>query len=227
MNGPIPVHARPVPVVFYLQKKNPAKRACQRRNMPMTTIARNPAPIPINHPASCSCNAAPIPPPMNMQPTKANPTFCHFTVHPLPLTHSPSGRFFLPNSPAYRLHSRGQVLQNNRRSRRRSVVRYRLTETLCYTRSTGRGRCPTEKPKAPAVASALRLPFFHYLVSTQSSTCAISTATCITADSWYQQEEQHEDNQEHHCPTGETPKHSSIVHGLHPLVINMTHSMKS
>jgi hypothetical protein len=42
------------------------------------------------------------------------------------------------------------------------------------------------------------------------------TSSCISASKRYQQDEQHEDNQKHHCPTCETTKHSSIVHAPTP-----------
>jgi hypothetical protein len=43
------------------------------------------------------------------------------------------------------------------------------------------------------------------------------TSSCISAGKWNQQDEKHEDNQEHDCPSGETTETSSIVHGPTPL----------
>jgi hypothetical protein len=94
----------------------------------------------------------------------------------------------------------------------RRTIHCTVTSTMRDNRSTPCSPVVGMSRMNDTKTNALFMPTLNYSVSTNPSTCAISSATCVTADSWYQQEEQHEDNQEHYCPTCEAPKHSSIVH---------------
>jgi hypothetical protein len=55
------------------------------------------------------------------------------------------------------------------------------------------------------------MPLLHNSVCSYSSTCAISAATCVTAVTWYKQEEQNEDDQEYNRPVSKASKSSVHV----------------